>query len=72
MLFLFPQRRLGVEELNLKGVKVLEIGVEETQNQRASYRRAIPSSVDELALVKNSPVRNPPQLCFQSQENRGY
>ncbi len=62
-------RRLGWKELNAKGIKLIEVGVEETQNQKATYRRNVPSSEEEFAAARQSPVRNPPQFCFEGREN---
>jgi hypothetical protein len=57
-------RKIGVEKLLQRGIKSMEIGIAEANNQMASYRAPIPQSSEELYSIETAPLMIAPKPCL--------
>ena len=56
-------RKLGLEKLHERGIRILEVTVAEAPNQSAAYRAPVPSTIEEFEITANSPVNVRPRFC---------
>eukprot|EP01033_Poteriospumella_lacustris_P003117 gene3117-2290_t len=56
-------RKLGLEKLHERGIRILEVTVAEAPNQSAAYRAPVPATIEEFEITANSPVNVRPRFC---------
>lgn len=59
-------RKIGIEDLLKRQVKMVEVTVAEAPLQQATFRCALPRSEEEMVRIENSPVRMRPSPCIDS------
>jgi hypothetical protein len=62
--FLLCYRKIGLEKLLSRGIKLLEVSVAEAPKQMATYRAPLPQDEARLLAVETSSICVKPKPCF--------
>lgn len=62
----FPlNRKIGLEKLLSRNIKLIEVSVAEAPNQSATYRAPVPQNEEELTFAEQ--LKFAPKPCFQEE-----
>jgi hypothetical protein len=57
-------RKIGIDKLNDRGIKNLEVSIYEAPTQCATFRSSLPKNEEEMEVIEASPIKIQPSPCF--------
>lgn len=58
-------RKIGIDKLNDRGIKNIEVSIYEAPTQCATFRTNLPKNEEEMILIEASPIKILPSSCFE-------
>eukprot|EP01035_Chromulina_nebulosa_P021443 gene21443-27776_t len=59
-------KRIGIQNLKGKGIKLVEVSIAEAPQQIATYRGPVPIDDDSFALLEQIKIKVKPSTCFDN------